>query len=81
MAFFEFEIVSGALRSDDVRVGQHIGISPGAVPRFMEHFEQIYSKLGRADTILAAAAAHHRLAMIFRFLRLSPAPESCERKP
>lgn len=61
------KVAPGALRRDDVRVGQHIGISPGAVPRFMEHFERTYSKLGRADTILAAAAAHHRLAWIHPF--------------
>ncbi len=61
------KVISGGLRSDDVRVGQHIGISPGAVPRFMEHFERTYSKLGRADTILAVAAAHHRLAWIHPF--------------
>jgi Fic family protein len=60
-------VVPGLLRRVDVRVGQHIGISPGAVPRFMDHFEHSYLKLGRADRILAAAAAHHRLAWIHPF--------------
>lgn len=63
----KLRVVPGALRGADVRVGQHIGISPGAVPRFMDHFERTYSKLGRAETILTAAAAHHRLAWIHPF--------------
>jgi Fic family protein len=58
----------GALRQRDVQVGQHIGISPGAVPRFLERFEDTFNRLGKAETILAAAAAHHRLAWIHPFL-------------
>jgi len=61
-------VVPGELRSRDVRVGRHISISPGAVPRFLARFEQAYGKLGRADTLLAAAAAHHRLLWIHPFL-------------
>lgn len=61
------EVLPGVFRKDDVRVGQHIGISPGAVPRFLDHFEHTYSRLGRAESILAAAAAHHRLAWIHPF--------------
>ena len=58
----------GELRQRDVRVGRHIPISPGALPRFLAHFERTYSRLGRTDTILAAAAAHHRLLWIHPFL-------------
>jgi Fic family protein len=58
----------GALRSSDVKVGGHVAISPGAVPRFMEHFGAAYAGLGRTDAILAAAAAHHRLLWIHPFL-------------
>jgi Fic family protein len=61
------EVVPGALRVDDVVVGQHVGISPGAVPRFLERFEHVYGALGRMDTIVAAAAAHHRLLWIHPF--------------
>src|SRR5713226_5534620 len=57
-------VVGGELRRDDVQVGRHLAISPGAVPRFMTHFEQVYAALGRSETILAAAAAHHRLLWI-----------------
>jgi Fic family protein len=61
-------VVPGELRHRDVRVAQHIPVSPGALPRFLEHFETTYGRLGRTDTILAAAAAHHRLLWIHPFL-------------
>jgi Fic family protein len=38
------------------------------VPRFLLRFEQIYGHLGKAEMILAAAAAHHRLLWIHPFL-------------
>jgi Fic family protein len=62
------KVIPGELRHRDVRVGEHIAISPMAVPRFLSRFEQVYSKLGKAETILAIAAAHHRLAWIHPFL-------------
>ena len=58
----------GALRTRDVKVGRHAAISPGAIPRFMARFEQVYGAVGKTDTILAAAAAHHRLLWIHPFL-------------
>jgi Fic family protein len=60
-------VVPGAYRTRDVQVGRHVPVSPGAVPRFMQRFEQVYPKLGRTDTVLAAATAHHRLAWIHPF--------------
>lgn len=60
-------VIPGAYRTRDVQVGRHVPVSPGAVPRFMERFEQVYSKLGRTDTILVSATAHHRLAWIHPF--------------
>jgi Fic family protein len=62
------KMVPGELRRRDVKVGRHIPISPGALPRFLERFEQVYGNLGRTDAILATAAAHHRLAWIHPFL-------------
>ena len=62
------KIVPGQLRDRDVRVGQHVPISPGAVPRFLAHCEGVYGRLGRTDAILSAAAAHHRLLWIHPFL-------------
>jgi Fic family protein len=61
-------VVPGAFRTRDVVVGRHVPVSPGAVPRFMQRFEEVYAKLGKTDTILAAATAHHRLAWIHPFL-------------
>src|ERR1700730_9180940 len=57
-------VVPGELRHRDVRVGRHIPISSGAVPRFLARFENLYGSIGRTDAILAAAAAHHRLLWI-----------------
>ena len=61
-------IVPGQLRTRDVQVGRHVSVSPGAAPRFLSQFEQVYQQLGRTDTILATAAAHHRLLWIHPFL-------------
>ena len=61
-------VVSGELRERDVSVGGHVAISPGAVPRFLRHFEEAYGHLGKTDAILAAAPAHHRLLWIHPFL-------------
>ena len=62
------QVVPGELRRRAVRVGQHVAVSPGAIPRLLAHFEHTYSRLGRTDAILAAAAAHHRLLWIHPFL-------------
>lgn len=61
-------IVPGELRQRDVKVGHHVAISPGAIPRFLDRFEEAYTKLGKVETVLAAAAAHHRLAWIHPFM-------------
>jgi Fic family protein len=62
------KVIPGALRIRDVAVGEYIAISAPAVPRFLQRFEEVYSRLGKTETILAAAAAHHRLAWIHPFL-------------
>ncbi len=61
------KVIPGELRAQDVEVGNHVAVSPGAVPRFLQRFEDVYSKTGKAETILAAAAAHHRLLWIHPF--------------
>jgi Fic family protein len=61
-------VIPGELRHRDVAVGKHIPVSPGAVPRFLRRFEEVYRRLGKTETILATAAAHHRLAWIHPFL-------------
>ena len=61
-------VIPGALRERDVKVGHHVPVSPGALPRFLERFEAAYDTLGKTDSILAAAAAHHRILWIHPFL-------------
>jgi Fic family protein len=61
-------VVPGELRRRDVRVGDHIAISPGALPRFLDRFEQVYGNLGKADWIISTAAAHHRLLWVHPFM-------------
>jgi Fic family protein len=61
-------VLPGELRKRDVKVGGHVAISPGAVPRFLKRFEDVYRRLGRTDSILAAAPAHHRLIWIHPFV-------------
>lgn len=58
----------GELRDKDVKVGRLVAISPGAVPRFLHRFEEAYRNLGNAETVLSAAAAHHRLVWIHPFV-------------
>lgn len=60
--------VPGELRHRDVKVGTHVAISPGALPRFLSRFEEVYSHLKRTDSILGAATSHHRLLWIHPFL-------------
>jgi Fic family protein len=62
------KVEPGELRTRDVKVGAHVSISPGAVPRFLVKFEEAYSGLGKTEAILSAAAAHHRLLWIHPFL-------------
>ncbi|HEY3441601.1 MAG TPA: Fic family protein [Paludibaculum sp.] len=61
-------VVPGALRQNDVAVGRHIAVSPGAVVRFLERFERVYRQAGKAESVIAMAAAHHRLLWIHPFL-------------
>ncbi|MEM8812855.1 MAG: Fic family protein, partial [Pseudomonadota bacterium] len=62
------KVVPGALRKNDVKVGRHLPVSPGAISRFMARFEAAYRNLGRTQALIAAAAAHHRLLWIHPFL-------------
>jgi Fic family protein len=61
-------VAPGELRTRDVRVGDHIAVSPGAVPRFMKRFEGVYGAVNKTESILGAAAAHHRLVWIHPFV-------------
>jgi Fic family protein len=62
------KIVAGELRRRDVKVGNHVPISPRAISRFLVRFEHVYGHLGKTDAILGTAPAHHRLLWIHPFL-------------
>jgi Fic family protein len=61
-------VVPGELRHRDVRVGSLITVSPGAVPRFLNRFAAVYGGVGKTESILSAAGAHHRFLWIHPFL-------------
>ncbi len=61
-------VVPGELRQHDVQVGRHVPVSPGAIDRFLNRFADAYARTGKTDSILVAAAAHHRLLWIHPFL-------------
>jgi Fic family protein len=61
-------VVPGELRKQDVKVGHHIAISPGAIPRFLDRFHKAYAATGKTSAILAASWAHHRLLWIHPFI-------------
>jgi Fic family protein len=63
----KIKVIPGALRDRAVAVGRHVPISAPALPRFLQRFEEV-GKLGKTDTIVATAAAHHRLLWIHPFL-------------
>lgn len=63
-----FKVVPGEFRHKDVIVGKHVPVSPGSINRFMDRFEESYRSLGKTDSILCAASAHHRLLYIHPFL-------------
>lgn len=64
----KIRVIPGELRQRDVQVGRHIPVSASAVPRFLKRYEEVYAKLGKSETIIATAAAHHRLVWIHPFL-------------
>jgi len=64
----ELIMTPGTYRARDVKVGHHIPVSPGAIPRFMARFDEAYRALGASQLLLGAAAAHHRLLWIHPFL-------------
>jgi Fic family protein len=64
----KLRLAPGELRGRDVQVGNHVAISPGAIPRFMERFEQVYGNIGKTESIISTAAIHHRLLWIHPFM-------------
>jgi len=63
----KLRVVPGEFRKRDVQVGSHVAISAGALPRFLERFQQVYGNVGKTESIISTAAAHHRLLWIHPF--------------
>lgn len=63
----EHRVIPGQLRTSFVQVGRHIAISPGAVPRFLNRFADVFSTKGKLESVIGSAAAHHRLLWIHPF--------------
>src|SRR5665213_2582589 len=61
-------LVPGELRQRDVQVGNHVAISSGALPRFLDRFQQVYGNVGKTESIISIAATHHRLLWIHPFM-------------
>ena len=64
----QIRLVPGEFRGRDVKVGRHVAISPGALPRFLERFAEVYGHIGKTESIISTAAAHHRLLWIHPFM-------------
>jgi len=61
------KVIPGEFRNCDVQVGKHIAISPGAVPRFMDRFNEVYNTSSQLALILFSAYAHHRFLWVHPF--------------
>ncbi len=63
-------VIPGRLREDEVEVGRHFPPAFEALDSFLTRFEECYGNvnLGEIRKVVAAAAAHHRLAWIHPFL-------------
>src|ERR1039457_4034692 len=61
-------VVPGAVRTCGVQAGTHIAIRAGTLPRFLERFAQVYRSVGKTESIVSTAAAHHRLLWIHPFM-------------
>jgi len=66
----ERDVFPGLYRSAMVKVGRHIPPDPEDIPALMERFFEVYTPaaFSGTDRLMAAAAAHHRLAWIHPFL-------------
>lgn len=62
-------MVPGELRTRQVAVGRHEAPTAAALPRFIERWAQVYGQQRRGEaSVVALAAAHHRLAWMHPFL-------------
>lgn len=64
----KIEVFGGEYRKRDVKVGRHIPISPGAIPRFISDFNTHFHGLSKTEEIVNLGAFHHRFVWIHPFL-------------
>ena len=64
------EVQPGDLRQSEVSVGRHLAPSSNKLREFLKRFAEFYGPLitTEPDSLIAAAAAHHRLTWIHPFL-------------
>jgi len=64
-----FETIPGELRATNVAVGRHIAPTHDKLDEFLKRFEEVYDPLveDKPESLMAGAAAHHRLAWIHPF--------------
>ncbi|WP_180125903.1 Fic family protein [Rhodoferax sp. BLA1] len=62
-------IVPGALRQQDVQVGQHVAPAQASVPGFLQRWASFYGGVRRGEAALVAmACAHQRLGWVHPFV-------------
>jgi Fic family protein len=64
------QVIPGKIRECEVEVGRHLPPKAESLGPFMKRFEEVYDpqQLKGLNQVIAAAAAHHRLAWIHPFL-------------
>ena len=65
-----YEVIPGQVRDHNVVVGRHLAPDFNALPKLMDRFSSFYAQesgKSTAASIIAAMAAHHRLAWIHPF--------------
>ncbi len=59
----------GEVRTDTVRVGQHVPPEPRSIGRFLGRYEEVYAaKRSHGERLIAIACAHQRLAWVHPFV-------------
>lgn len=62
------KVEPGVVRTRDVQVGRHVAISPGAIPRFLQRYEDVFAGMGKSEALISLASSHHRLLWIHPFM-------------
>jgi Fic family protein len=62
------EVIPGQWRGGAVKIGVHVAPPASELPSWMERFDEcVPERIGRAERLVAIAAAHHRLLWIHPF--------------